>query len=138
MNSMAISSNTLTNGITFAIPGQPVPFARAGGGRTRARFTPPKQRAHMTIIGIYARRAMAGRDLFEGPVQLTVDASWPWPKVRPKSHWRTARPDLDNTVKLLKDSLNDICWKDDSQVCALVAQKFYSDTPELRIWIDPL
>lgn len=49
------------------------------------------------------------------------------------------KPDLDNVCKLL-DALNEVVWKDDSQIVAMTAIKRYSLTPLLRIgvwkWFD--
>jgi len=58
---------------------------------------------------------------------------------RPKSHYgtgknsgapkpsaptyHTQKPDLDNPVKFVKDCLNGVCWRDDSQVVSLIASK---------------
>lgn len=48
------------------------------------------------------------------------------PKSKPKKvvHW-TTRPDLDNFIKLVKDSLNKIFWNDDSQIVEVHAKKIY-------------
>lgn len=62
---------------------------------------------------------------------------------RPKSHYRTGKysemlkdsapkfhtkkPDLDNLIKFVKDSLNGIFWNDDSQVYCIIAYKNYAD-----------
>jgi Holliday junction resolvase RusA-like endonuclease len=34
-----------------------------------------------------------------------------------------ARPDLDNVLKLVMDALTGIAWRDDRQVCEIVASK---------------
>ena len=67
----------------------------------------------------------------EGPVTLKVLFVLPRPKrlmrkkdpAGPIMHDR--RPDLDNLVKAVKDCLNSVVWKDDSQVCRLLAHKVY-------------
>ena len=68
----------------------------------------------------------------EGPSTLKVLFVLPRPKRlmrkkdpdRPIRHDR--RPDLDNLVKAVKDSLRAAgVWKDDSQVCRLLAHKVY-------------
>jgi len=82
------------------------------------------------------------------PIYLTVWFCMP----RPKSHygtgknqgvvkdsaptWHTARPDIDNLFKLMADSLNGVFWKDDSQICSVIAQKLYRDIPRTVIQID--
>jgi len=45
------------------------------------------------------------------------------------------KPDVDNVVKGIKDALKSVIWRDDSQVVALVAEKYYSDTPRIEIEI---
>jgi Holliday junction resolvase RusA-like endonuclease len=45
----------------------------------------------------------------------------------------TSRPDTDNYIKSVQDALNGIVWKDDSQVVALIADKWYSDKPRIEI-----
>lgn len=65
---------------------------------------------------------------------------------RPKSHYRTgkyrnilksnapvihiSRPDADNLVKFVLDSLNKVFYNDDSQVCELMAIKRYAEQDE--------
>ena len=43
------------------------------------------------------------------------------------------RPDIDNLIKSVLDALNEIAYKDDSQVVQLFAEKFYSDIPRVEI-----
>lgn len=52
--------------------------------------------------------------------------------------WHTKRPDLDNLIKFIMDSLGGrgIYWKDDSQVCNIAAYKQYDEKPRVVIQID--
>ena len=70
---------------------------------------------------------------------------------RPNSHYRTGRyagelkpsaplrhvkrPDIDNLLKFVADSLNDIFWRDDTLICRVEAQKVYSEKPRTEIYI---
>jgi Holliday junction resolvase RusA-like endonuclease len=47
--------------------------------------------------------------------------------------WHSRRPDIDNLVKFVQDSLNKIYYKDDALICQLIAKKFYSSTPRTEI-----
>jgi Holliday junction resolvase RusA-like endonuclease len=38
----------------------------------------------------------------------------------------------------VKDALNSVIWKDDSQVVDLVVSKWYSETPRVEVTIIPL
>ena len=50
----------------------------------------------------------------------------------------TVKPDIDNYTKGILDSLNGICWIDDSQIVSLIANKYYSDEPRVEIEIKEL
>jgi Holliday junction resolvase RusA-like endonuclease len=45
------------------------------------------------------------------------------------------KADIDNYSKSVLDALNDIIYKDDSQVVDLYASKYYSDNPRVEIII---
>jgi Holliday junction resolvase RusA-like endonuclease len=60
----------------------------------------------------------------EEPISLKMTFFLKRPKtVRRK--FPTARPDLDNYVKLVLDALNHVLWLDDSQVCEMGIRKMY-------------
>lgn len=50
----------------------------------------------------------------------------------------TTKPDTDNYVKGVLDALNGTVLKDDSVVCEIFAQKFYSERPRIEVFIDDL
>ncbi len=54
-------------------------------------------------------------------------------KIRP-----TKKPDIDNIIKVIADSLNGIAYRDDAQIVELVATKNYSDNPKVFITIEKL
>ncbi len=45
------------------------------------------------------------------------------------------KPDVDNYVKGVKDALNHLIYKDDSQVVDLKVSKFYSEEPRVEVII---
>jgi Holliday junction resolvase RusA-like endonuclease len=68
---------------------------------------------------------------------------------RPKGHYgknglkeqfkdlpHTSKPDLDNMIKSLKDSLKGIVWYDDSQVCEIESIKRYSERAHVEIIVE--
>lgn len=83
----------------------------------------------------------------EGPVRMEVDFVMPIPSTFRKGDRRRIddgermphikKPDLDNLIKFVKDCLNGLAWKDDSQVCKVSAQKFYGREPQTRILLEP-
>lgn len=103
-------------------------------GKGRPRFNPKSGHAmtpHKTRVAearvIAAWQALGCPRLDDGPIVLTVDMAL----ARPGSHWKvsgdlsaagqrslwpTKKPDADNVLKLLMDSLNGAAYKDDAQV----------------------
>lgn len=130
--------------VAFVIPGDPVPFARAGANGAQ-RFTPKRQRDFMALASLAAHQAMAGRVPLDGPVELCVEAIYLAPKgwsrkKRAAALYKTSRPDLSNIEKLVEDSLNGIVFIDDSQVVRRGPEccKRYGERAETRITVRPL
>jgi len=83
--------------------------------------------------------------LIEAPIMLNIIFCLQ----RPKSHYGTGKnegilksnapryhikkPDVDNLVKFVMDSLNKVFWKDDSQVYKVNMLKRYDDEPRTII-----
>lgn len=123
--------------IAFVIPGEAVPFARAGGGKNVPRFTPKRQRDAMGVVKLFCQRAMAaaGAAPIEGAIDLSISAFYLRPKSRRGARWKTSRPDADNLSKLIKDALNTVAWRDDAQVCSLHVWKQYADVARVVVRI---
>jgi Holliday junction resolvase RusA-like endonuclease len=115
---------TVAARIKFIIPGDVVPWARAGGGKTVVKFTPKRQRDYMGMIRAEAHRQMAAfPGPLVGPLQLKIAAVYLWPKSTTKARlnaidggWKITKPDADNITKIVKDALNQIAYADDAQV----------------------
>lgn len=133
-----LARTALRRTISFTIPGEAVPFARAGGGKTVARFTPAKQRSAMGTVKLFCQTAMQGSVPLEGAIELSIAAYYLRPKSRKADVWKTSRPDADNLSKLIKDALNTVAWRDDAQVCSLHVWKQYDDVSRVVIKIEEL
>ena len=112
--------------VEFVIPGKPVTWARMRLSKTGPQFIPDDRRAHMGEV----RRAWqeTGEVPFGRDEALFLDAEFIMP--RSPSHFKkrggltASAPrypgknhgDLDNLVKIVKDSLNAIAYHDDSQI----------------------
>ena len=48
------------------------------------------------------------------------------------------KPDIDNILKAVFDSLNGFAFADDSQIIEIYAEKFYSEEPFVEVTIDEL
>ena len=47
----------------------------------------------------------------------------------------TTKPDIDNYIKGILDSLNGLFWHDDGQIVEIHAGKYYSDNPRIEMEI---
>ena len=138
----------------FTVPGVPGAkgraraFALKGTGKIRM-FTPAKTERYESLIrDAFALQVKAEVIPYTGPVEMHVKAYYAIPKSKPK-WWKamaqsetlavTKKPDMDNIVKVVKDALNNIAYRDDSQVFRDIGEKFYSERPrvEVQIWFFP-
>lgn len=119
--------------ITFTVPGRIV-----GKGRPKffrkgdhvGVYTPAKTRNNEALVRSMASDAMHGSAPLEGAlfldmrVRLIPPKSWS-KKKRASTVFATGKPDLDNVLKLVGDSLNGICWADDAQISAVFTARTY-------------
>ena len=130
--------------ITFHVPAVPIAQPRqrhrsfmAGGRIITQNYTPTDSpvNAFKSSVREAARKAYQGAPL-EGPLSLMANFVLPRPKkyCRKKDPdgrmWCIVKPDEDNLIKSLKDALKSIVWKDDCQVCRLIATKCYAARDE--------
>lgn len=118
---------------TFTVPGIPVAKGRPRAVKTNAghiRVYTPDATANFEAR-VRAAAQQAGVRVQEGPISLTVLATWPTrgaPRKRDprKSEWKTTRPDADNVAKAVLDSMAGVAWIDDSQVVHLIVEKWHA------------
>lgn len=120
----------------FTIPGEPVgkgrPKFTARGGFARA-YTPEKTRNYEAYVKVCA--GTAGIRLVDRPVYMTIKAYFRLPKKKENLSPATKRPDIDNVIKIICDSLNGVAYKDDALVYRVDAQKLYSHNPRVEVII---
>lgn len=132
--------------LSFTIPG---PMRGKGRPRfvraTGRAYTP--QETENAEAWVRQCAVQAGAKPVDGPLLLVlgifvdVPASWSKTKraqalaggIRP-----TNKPDLDNIIKLVGDSLNGIAWVDDKQIVEISAQRFYADAARTTVQAVPL
>lgn len=131
--------------IHIVIPGSPIALKRHRTTKTGHRYDPSFEDKKDFLAKCMANRP--NKPIIE-PVYLTAEFRFQ----RPKNHYRTGkyanelkdnapywhigRPDIDNLLKLIMDSLNGIFWRDDSQICKIETKKIYHDTPQVRLMIE--
>jgi len=135
------------SGVTIVVDGAPVAKGRARMTRAGHAFTPAKTRSYESYVKMSASQAMTGREPMAGNLRLSLRALLPIPTSWSKRKQEEAaadvlrpasRPDLDNYCKAAMDALNEVVWRDDSQIVELAASKHYSTKPGLMIRVDPL
>ncbi|OMF98197.1 RusA family crossover junction endodeoxyribonuclease [Paenibacillus sp. FSL R7-0337] len=76
---------------------------------------------------------------YVGPVRLLVKWCFPLKGQHQDGEYKTTRPDIDNSQKLLFDCMTDLrFWKDDALVVSLIAEKFWAKLPGIYIKIEEL
>ena len=130
--------------LVVRVGGPPVAKGRPRVLRSGISYTPAKTKKYEAHVRLAASEAMGASPPYDGPLSVRVIASLLVPKswskkktaaalggeVRP-----TSRPDLDNYAKAALDALNEIAWRDDSQVCQLFIEKRYAEYAELVICV---
>lgn len=127
--------------ISFTVPAVPVaqPRHRIGviNGKGRAFQASKTHPIHAFKASV--RQAFTSKHSgppIEGPIALEAVFVLPRPKAMcwksremPRAP-HTKRGDLDNLLKGVKDALNELAWRDDGQVCEVVATKFIASGDE--------
>lgn len=102
--------------------------------RTGHAFTPAKTKNAEAFIKLLAVQEMRGRDMMQGPVVVVLrsvfEPAASWSKKRRAlaltgAERPTKKPDIDNILKLVKDALNGIVYRDDAQVVRVEAEKVF-------------
>lgn len=123
-----------------------------GQGRPRTAIIQGKPHIYKDLVSREYEQKIAneykdaGGELYEGAVRLSVLASFPVNKSETKNTKiqmledkiaPTKKPDLDNIVKAVMDGLNGVAYRDDSQVVAIDAQKFYGREGRVIVTVMP-
>ena len=134
----------MSGNLTFTIPGTPQGKGRPRFTKTGGVYTPNKTASYEETIRGYACYAMNQSKLykFDGPVEVYLHMMFAPPKSFSKQKRENAlnqntfpvrKPDIDNVIKVYLDSLNEVAFKDDAQVCRVVATKTYAEKPSVLV-----
>lgn len=75
--------------------------------------------------------------MYTKPVRLIVKWCFPITGKRQDGEYKSTKPDIDNSQKLLFDCMTDLkFWKDDALVVSLIAEKFWAKLPGIYIRIE--
>jgi len=133
--------------IRFFVPGQPIAKGRARSfvrNGIVAHYTPKKTVSYEKLVSQIASIKMAGKKILLTPVSINIIAFFKIPNSWSKKKkilaqegkiLPTQKPDIDNCLKILSDSLNGVVWKDDCQVVECLIKKIFSIDPGVQVII---
>lgn len=86
---------------------------------------------------------MRGQDELTGPLHMQLRATYAYPASWPEkkklsTRFKTSKPDCDNIIKIAKDSLNKIVYRDDAQIVRVSAAKMYGLPEGLTLTVSPI
>jgi len=123
--------------MTFLVEGNPVGKQRprfSRRGKFVSTYTPTKTRDYEDLIKDAARQAMGSAEMLETPVTVAIYITVPIPASYSKKRTEAClsgserpikKPDIDNVAKCFLDAMNEIVYKDDTQVLTLHITKVY-------------
>lgn len=133
--------------ISLDLYGDPVPQARARTVRRGGKSITYDPNAKLKEGYKWQIRSQFREEPLSVPVAMDVVFMMPIPKSTSKTKTvamlngaihHMKRPDVDNMLKLVNDVLNNLVFKDDSQVVEIHARKIYSSKPGTYIRIIPI
>lgn len=136
----------MVNQVKFTVSGEPKGKGRPRfSTRTGRAFTPKQTVNYETLVhSEYMIQCGGYRFPDDAMLDMRILAYYSIPKsgsrkmreqnlaniIRP-----TKRPDMDNVVKLVADALNQVAYRDDTQIVDCQVRKFYSEEPRIEVTI---
>lgn len=135
--------------ISFEIPGSPQGKARPRVVRAKngmsMTYTPDKTVAYEELVRLRFKAAAQGfRFPDDAQLAIQITAYYPVPKSKSKriradmiagAIRPTKKPDCDNVIKIICDALNELAYKDDSQIVTTQMAKYYAEVPRTVVKI---
>lgn len=130
----------------FEIPGK-----ITGKGRPRVNtqtaiaYTPTKTKEYEELVKQYFILKYRRINPLEGRIKIEMKAYFGIPKNTSKKQKEeminnhispTKKPDIDNIVKIILDSLNKLAFKDDNQITKLEVEKLYAEEEKVYIKVE--
>ncbi|MCC0671569.1 RusA family crossover junction endodeoxyribonuclease [Clostridioides sp. ES-S-0145-01] len=132
--------------VNFTVDGEPVGKERPRmNSITKRTYTPNKTKNYEELIKwLYQSKV---KHYFKGYIKMTLRCYYSIAKSNSKKVKEQKRnnvlrpskkPDIDNVVKIVADALNEIAYKDDTQIVEVVASKYYSDKPRVEVVLEDI
>ena len=128
-----------------------VPGKVIGKGRPRlnsytgAVYTPTRTKDYESLVEQYFLLKYPRFKALEGRIKVNIIAYFAIPKTTKKSDINemlennispTKKPDIDNIVKVVLDSMNKFAFKDDNQITKLEVEKKYAQEEKVYVKIE--
>lgn len=133
--------------LTYMVEGNPIGKGRpkfARRGNFVSAYTPTKTRDYESVIKEAAQKAMGSNELLETPVTVAIYITVPIPQSYSKKRSEAClngsekpikKPDIDNIAKCFLDAMNEIVYKDDTQVLTLHVTKVYGTVGMVEVMV---
>ena len=130
----------------FEVPGKVI-----GKGRPRLNsytgvvYTPTRTKDYESLVEQYFLLKYTRFKALEGRIKINIIAYFSIPKTTKKADINemlennispTKKPDIDNIVKSILDSMNKFAFKDDNQITKLEVEKKYSLEDKVYVKIE--
>lgn len=128
-----------------------VPAKIIGKGRPRLNsytgqvYTPTRTKDYESLVEQYFLLKYPRYKSIEGRAKVNITAFFEVPKSTSKVQKEqmlgnnispTKKPDIDNIVKIVLDSMNKFAFKDDTQITKIEVEKMYAEQEKLYIKIE--
>lgn len=113
--------------------------------RTHTTYTPEKTKAFEEKLKMYFIKKYKRPEVSENPFKIKILIEFKPPKSTSKKMLQklcdtpyTKKPDLDNIIKAILDSLNGLAYKDDNQIVSINAEKKYGLADRIIIILEEI
>lgn len=113
--------------------------------KTYTTYTPEKTKAFEEKLKMYFIKKYRKPGVSENPFKIKILIEFKPPKSTSKKMLQklcdtpyTKKPDLDNIIKAILDSLNGLVYKDDNQITQIISEKKYGLTDRIIIILEEI
>lgn len=135
--------------INFTVMGEPKGKGRPRFCRNTGHAITPKDTVNYETLVKMEYTQACGDQMFpdDAMLDMRIKAYYSIPKSASKKRHAamlsgdirpTKKPDMDNVIKIIADSLNKIAYRDDTQIVDCQVRKFYSEKPRVEVMIQTI
>ena len=132
--------------IKFTVPGEPKGKGRPRFSRNGHTYTPKETASYENLVKLeYERQCQGQRFEPVTMLKMNIAAYFRIPKSASKAKRKkmllgdlrpTKKPDMDNIIKIIADSLNGLAYHDDAQIVSAAVDKYYDDEPCVDVYLE--